>query len=218
MYKVIWFAVCRLVPARAVPAFALWLIVAVISSTAAAEDFCALTLTVTRSDGSLNRMARIQLVDESGHGELNEMMWGPTLKICDFGFGPHSLRVGTNECLPVTISNLKVVIGYPIHLNVVLNSCGYQDIMRNACFLYLRVLDIENNAVPGAVILLRPIPEIQPNTDAYGRYQGLFRGTGDVTVTKEGYEPGMAHVRCVGTEELDVKVTMVKRKARDARQ
>jgi hypothetical protein len=174
-----------------------------------AEEFCALTLNIVDSDGLPIRRTWVQLLDESGAGPYT-MMEGPTLRICDFGFGPHTLRVGTNECLPITISNLRVVIGSPLRLNVIMNSCGYMDIRRTTCLLYLRVVDTEGNAVPGADLLLRPIPEVQPETktDSYGRYQGLFRGSRDVIVTKEGFEPGRAHVQCSGTEELDIKITM----------
>jgi hypothetical protein len=186
---------------------------------ARAEEFCALTLNVVGSDGLPIRRTWVQLLDESGAGPYT-MMEGSTLRICDFGFGPHTLRVGTNECLPVTISNLRVVIGYPVHLNVILNSCGYRDIRRTACFLYLRVVDTEGSGVPGADLLLRPIPEVQleAKTDSYGRYQGLFWGSRDVIVTKEGFEPGRAHVQCNGTEELDIKVTKEKQKLHEGRQ
>jgi len=218
MRNVSWSSSCRRIVRQVLSIYAFWC--GLPHSRALADEFCAVTLNVVGSDGLPIRRTWVQLLDDSGTAELNTMMEGSTLKICDFGFGPHSLRVGSNECLPVTISNLRVVVGYPIHLNVIMNPCGYRDVLRNACLLYLRVVDREGSAVPGADLLLRPIPEIQPETktDSYGRYQGLFRGSRDVIVTKEGFEPGRAHVHCSSTEELDIKVTMEKHKILEGRQ
>ena len=82
-------------------------------------------------------------------------MTGSEFKICDFGFGLHTL--------------------------VVLNLCGYRETIRNARLLYVRVLDERGAPVEGAHF--SPWYTVQvPQTDSFGRYQGLFMGTYDVKV------------------------------------
>jgi hypothetical protein len=181
---------------------------ALASPAANAEDFCALTANVVNSAGEPISSTWIELVNSEGQIVRREMRTGPTITICDFGFGPHTLRVGTNECLPTSISNLRVVIGRPLRLNVVINSCSYRDVVRNGCLLYVRVADAQGIPVPNADLSTSPPPALQPRTDAYGRYQGLIRGSQDITVTKPGFEPASTRVQCRADEELDIGLTM----------
>jgi hypothetical protein len=191
----------------------MWLLINAFAASAPAADFCALTLNVAASKGLPISHTWVELVDESGNVEVREETVGPTLQICDFDFGPHTLRVGTNECLPVAVSNLRLIIGKPIHLSVILNPCGYQDTMRNACLIYFRVVEDKSRPVPNAEISIGATPQLPQQADSYGRYQRLFRGSEDVLFTKDGFEPAIAHVQCKENEELDLKVVM-KRKAR----
>jgi hypothetical protein len=178
-----------------------------LAQSAHAAAFCAVTLNVTGFHGRPISSTWIELSDRSGKAVLKEMMVNPQFKICDFGFGPHTLKVGTNECLPVTISNLRLVIGKPLTLNVVLSACGYLEKTRNACLLYVRVVDERGSPVEGAQFspwYSDPIPE----TDSFGRYQGLFIGTYDVKFVAPGFESTAAHFQCRGTDEVDQKVVM----------
>ena len=144
------------------------------------------------------------------------MMIGPTLKICDFGFGPHTLRVGTNECLPTTVSNLRIVFGRPIHLHATINSCGYQEEMGTACRLYLRVVDTDGKPVPDVDFSPGMATDKTSRTDSYRRYQTLIGGRCDLTFTEEGFEPATARVVCPDVkasmliEEIDQQVVMTK--------
>ena len=128
------------------------------------------------------------------------------MRICDFGFGPHELRVGTNECLPVTISNLKLVFGSPLSLNVILNGCGYREQMRNACLGYFRVADERGKPVVGAEFSPR-LNIRDARVDSYGRYQTLFTGSHDLTFAAPGFEPATVHLQCKETE-VDQTVLM----------
>jgi hypothetical protein len=179
-------------------------------TSAQAEDFCAVTLNVVGADRMPISSTWIELDDPAGNVVRKEIMMGPTLQICDFGFGPHTLRVGTNECLPVTISNLRVVVGSPVELNVMLNLCGYREIMRNACLLYFRVVDEGGHSIPDVGFSPRIAAERQPKTDSYGRYQILFRGKQDITFAKQGFSPRTVSVQCDGVEEIDKSVVMRK--------
>jgi hypothetical protein len=174
---------------------------------ARAEDFCAVTLKVSNSMGWPATSTWIELVDPSGRVVRKEMMSGPELKICDFGFGPHTLRVGTNECLPVAVSNVRAVFGAPLVLNVVLNGCGYREQMRSGCLAYFRTVDDHHDPVPRVAV--SPLAADPPDhTDSFGRWQGLFGGSHDLTFSAVGFEPAKVHIECKRDEEVDAEVVM----------
>ncbi len=128
--------------------FGIGVVVCSNAKAAPAEDFCAVTLHVTSFDSGPITSLWVEILDSSANVVRREQMHGATFQICDFGFGPHTIRVGTNECLPVSISNVRLVFGSPLSLSVFLNSCGYRDTMRNACFAYLRVTDEHGSRYP----------------------------------------------------------------------
>lgn len=175
-------------------------------SAAPKEDFCAVTLHVVGPDGAPITSTWIELDDPSHHVVRKEMMAGPTLRICDFGFGPHTLKVGTNECFPVVLSDLRVVFGSPVNLDVVLNACSYREIVRSACLLYFRVVDQDGHSVP-EVSLAREGPL---KTDSYGRYQTLFQGSQEFVFSKQGFAPETASLNCGSAEEIDLTVILKK--------
>jgi hypothetical protein len=175
---------------------------------ARAEDFCALSVDVTGFDGKPVGSTWIELLDPSGRVVRKEMTSGSEFRICDFGFGPHALRVGTNECLPVTVSNLRAVFGFPLHLNVVLNGCGYREQMRTGCLAYFRTVDDLHNPVPEAAISPPLATNLPDHTDGFGRWQGLFRGSHDLTFSATGFEPAKVHIECRRDEEVDAEVVM----------
>lgn len=185
------------------------LLVHMISGGARAAEFCALTVSVTEPDGKPIRSTMVELIDPAGSVVRREMMVGPVLKICDFGFGPHTLRIGTNECLPTAVSNLRVILGVPLHLDVMMNSCGYRYSGRSGCLLYFRVADANGGSVPDVDFSPR-VTDGSSRTDSYGRFQSLFVGDRDFTFTKSGFYPTTVHVHCRGTEEIDQGVVLRK--------
>lgn len=168
-------------------------------------DFCAVRVHVVDSKGIPVTRSWIELENSRGVAVRREIVVGPDFDVCDFGFGPHTLRIGTNECLPVAISNLKVVFGHPVSLVAVINGCSYRN-MRSACLAYFRVSDASGAPVGGAVLSRQGAPDVQ--TDSFGRWQGLFDGSRDVTFTKTGFEPVIVHVGCASDEEVDRPVVM----------
>lgn len=187
--------------------FSLVVCVSLTTPGARAEDFCAVTLNVVTADGRPITSTWIELVDPSGNAVRREQMHGSALRICDFGFGPHQLRVGTNECLPVTISNIRLIFGSPLFLNVTLNRCGYRERMGNACLLYFRVTDEAGRPVPAAEFS-PGFPGQEPRVDSFGRFQSLFGGTQDFTFNAPGFRPTTVRAQCKETEEIDRSVVM----------
>jgi hypothetical protein len=156
----------------------------------------------------------MELIDDSGRVERREQVQGSTFKICDFGFGPHTLRVGTNDCLPVSVSNLRVVLGRPLHLTVFMNMCGYQENTRTGCFLYLRAVDRHGVPVSDAGLVFPPGMQAYGKTDSYGRLQTLVpRGTTEILLVKDGFGSGKAQSKCSDNEEIDLAVRMEEKAA-----
>lgn len=179
-----------------------------------AAEFCALDVRVTDLDGKPITSTWIELVDPTDRVVRREMV-GHEFKICDFGFGPHTLRVGTNECLPVAISNLRVVMGHPLFLNVVLNGCSYREVMRNACLAYFRTVDGDHKPLPEVDFSPRLTLDQRAQTDSLGRWQGLFTGAYSLTFTKSGYASADARIQCRADEEVDVEVVLKRQAASD---
>jgi hypothetical protein len=107
----------------------------------------------------------------------------------------------------VSVENLRVVLGKPVVLRVVLNGCGYSEHMRNACSVYFRVVDSNGSPVPDAA--LSPTSSGNPvETDKFGRWQGLVRGSAQYVFTKRGFTTTMTNVECHDDEEIDREVIM----------
>jgi hypothetical protein len=189
---------------------ALWIVL--VAPFARASEFCALTLDIRSSEGAPITSTWIELVDPAGKVEIRREIEGSVARICDFDFGPHVLRVGTNECLPVSISNLRVITGSPLHLSVVLNTCAYRDVMRNGCLLYIRAVDEAGQPVPEPEISFGTGPPALSKADSYGRLQTLFRGSEELVVIKDGFNPTRIRASCRNTEEIDIKAVMHKSK------
>lgn len=174
-----------------------------------AETFCAVSVKVVNASGGSIASSWIELVDPQGRIVRRENIQGETFKICDFGFGPHTLRIGTNECLPVSISNLRVVFGHPLNLVAVLNACGYREQMRNACLLFARAVDSAHQPIAEVELLPKLGADIQ-TTDLYGRWQGLFKGHKELVFAKNGFAPANLSLLCNADEEHDVEIVMTR--------
>lgn len=179
-----------------------------VSGAAFAEDFCALSVEVQFHDGSPARLTPVRLVDPSGKVVFDEQAEKSTFRICDFGFGPHSLVVGYGFCYPTTVSGLELHLGRPIHLMVRLNECP-PHVSRGSCSVYLRARSpsgsaLENVSVswgtggpPGA-------------TDAYGRVGTSLVGPATTTaiLTKEGYIPESIALHCTKSEGIEREIVL----------
>jgi len=183
------------------------------SAVAHASDTCAVKLHVTYDDGQALTSTWIELLDSSGKVEIRKMMRGSDLDLCDFGFGRHSLRVGTNECFPVTIENLIVDLKYPIALRVLLPSCNRGEPGGNVCPIYFRIHDSAGMPIPDAMVSVPGVvvtngPADPQQTDAYGRIQLLLGGSRTVTFSKQGFEDVTSRIDCGKVREIDTELVM----------
>ncbi len=184
--------------------------------SAASPDFCALSVKVSSWDGKPINFTNMELVNPSGQVELRRTV-GSEFQICDFSFGPHTLRVGVNECFPMAVSNLEVKLGSPIMLDLRLPKCAYgrplyaSSTGERACSCYFRTTT--GNGAPLSQVEISP--QLGPDmsrTDSYGRWQGTMAGAKEVTFSKPGYEPKTLSVRCPEAGPIEVSVPIVPRR------
>ena len=180
-------------------------------SAVAAKDFCALTVELVDSHGAPAKLTPVRLIDSSGRTVFDEQIEGPTVRICDFGFGLHRLVAGYGFCYPVTISNLRLGMGRPIHLTVRLNACPPDIWGGSLCDGYLRVREPSGAAVPGARLRLAPANGTSDSlSDQYGRVESFLVGGSSAvaTISKEGYGAQHMSLRCTQSEEIEREVLL----------
>jgi hypothetical protein len=200
---------------RLVPMIAFGALCGGIPLPAAAPEFCALSVKVSDWEGRPINFTWMELADSSGRVERRESV-GSEFRICDFGFGPHTLRIGTNECFPVAVSNLEVRLGSPIVLDVRMPKCAYGHPMYGSssggvvCRSYFRTTTADGAALP-EVEVLRKDGGGGGLTDSYGRWQGILAGTRDITFSRPGYAPKTVRVRCPESGALEMSVALAAR-------
>ena len=185
--------------------------------SAASLEFCALSVKVSFWDGTPINSSAVELVDASGQIELRQTV-GPEFQICDFRFGPHTLRLGVNECFPIAVSNLEVRLGNPIMLDVRLPKCAYgrpqygSSTGERACFSYFRTTT-GDGAPLSQVEIFPKLGTDASRTDSYGRWQGVVTGTKEITFSKPGYESKTLRVGCPESgPPLEVSVPLTPRR------
>jgi hypothetical protein len=143
--------------------------------SAASAEFCAVRVKISDWDGRPISRTSMELADSSGLVELRQIV-GAEFQICDFRFGPHTLRLAVNECFPLAVSNLEVRLGNPITLHVTLPTCAYGSPMygsstgERACFSYFRTATAEGE--PLSQVEFSPKLDDASLADSYGRWQG----------------------------------------------
>ena len=175
-------------------------------SAVGVKDFCALTVELADSQGAPAKLTPVRLIDSSGKTVFDEQIEGPTVRICDFGFGLHRLVAGYGFCYPVTISNLRLGMGRPIHLTVRLNACPPDIWGGSLCDGYLRVREPSGAAVPGTRLRLAPANGTSDSlSDQYGRVESFLAGGSSAvaTISKEGYDSQHVSFRCAHSEDIE---------------
>jgi hypothetical protein len=194
-------------PRRAALLALLFVLGACETTLLAREPFCALTANITRPDGRSTRHTLFELIDPAGKVVLKDVASESTLRICDFGFGTYSLRIGPNECHPITVSNLRLRLGHPIVITVSKIPCGPEE-EHTGCSVYFRVRDDRGRNLPDVRMNSggREWPE---TTDEYGRLEAEF-GPGRITVllSKPGYLSTTTSFDCTDGSDTEQELVL----------
>jgi hypothetical protein len=131
--------------------------------------FCAVELSVTLPDGSPIISATAELLNAEAVVVQRQLITNGSGTFCDFGFGPHSIRVGHGSSLTTTISGIKLIFGQTQHLRVVLNShpeAGSGGAVGTACRALLRLQSPNGDPIAGVTVTYRGN---SAESDNYGR-------------------------------------------------
>ncbi len=122
------------------------------ASSVTAETFCALRIIVTTEGGDPIFAGEAQLVGADGSIVQVAKINAGRGEFCDFGFGPHSVRVSGNGMRATTVSGIVLTYGKTLNLRVVMNVLKSSDGGGggNACSAYLRVQTTEGKPISGA--------------------------------------------------------------------
>lgn len=190
-------------------AFVTCLSLSAVDGRARAAEFCALTVDIIRPDGSPARFTPVRFLDPAGKALLDETVESSTLRICDFGFGPHTLVIGHSYCHPVAFEGLRLRLDEPIHLIARLNTCSRDRWPGNLCSVYLRVRDAGGGRIGGALLRWNA-PTPGATSDSMGRLAAFLVG-GDkttATVSKVGYVTSTLSLACAGSEDIEIEVVL----------
>ncbi len=177
-----------------------------------AGEFCALSVEIHDQKDQPARLTPVQLVDPSGRTVFDEQVEGSTVRICDFGFGPHQLRVGYSFCYPITISGLRLILGRSIHLTVRLNQCPPDIWYGRLCRVYLRVRE-QAGAQARGVNVAWGTNEPPGMTDQFGRVESyLLEGQStQARLSGGGYVTESVPLECPESEQVIEKEVVLKR-------
>ena len=155
---------------------------------------CALTAYVQDAKGAPVSRTWVELFDQRSTVVFSGLVDSNPVRICDFGFGTHTLRVGRHGCFPVTVSNLQFMFAKPIVLRIVLNACVIGD-MWFGCPVYFRIRSVDNQKLANIKIVSEQRSTV---TDAYGRAQFMMGTSTTETFVFEGqgYEAARQSVSC----------------------
>ena len=76
-------------------------------------EFCALRLSVTLPDGIPVVSAAAELLDARGTIVQTTTIANGEGHFCDFGFGPHSIRVHEESSIPTVLTGIQLIYGEP---------------------------------------------------------------------------------------------------------
>jgi hypothetical protein len=176
----------------------------------AAQDFCAMEVSVTFQDGSPVPSADVRLIDtRGGLVEQKEVIAGK-VEFCDFGFGRHSILINGDKCGGVMIKNVRVVYGTLQKFKAVLNTCaGDGDVVSaHGCLVFIRAKSDSGQPLDGVTISSKSVTR---TTDSYGRVlTGVRSGEVDTfMVSKPGYQRTSLRVDCTTQVYEPIERTIV---------
>jgi len=172
-----------------------------------AQEFCALTVDLQTFDGRPASRTPVTLVDSSGKVVFHDSVAGPRVQICDFGFGPHTLVVGS--CYKTEISKVVLRLGQPIHLAVRKSECP-AEVSRTTCLVYFRIRDQSGAAVAEVELNWETREGPKGSSDAFGRVESFLPedATGVAILSKTGYDAQRIGLQCADLGDIEREVVM----------
>jgi hypothetical protein len=179
----------------------------VIASSAVAQgnpERCGVELLVTLANGHPIGSATAQLLNAEGTIVQSTSITAGRGRFCDFGFGPHSIRVVRAGSLATTLSGIEFIFGQTQQLYVTMNPASSKDTEEgggNACRAYIRAQTLDGKPIAGAIASIR---NTRVRGDDYGRFMLLvpLNAFTEFRFEKAGFAPRSLVLSCSSWDEL----------------
>ena len=177
----------------------------------AAADFCAVYLNIIDSHGKPTD-APVELIDQDGHVETSLIAHGKA-SICDIGFGPHTIRIGTDKCSGyVTIHGVSLVHGFSRTFTAVWDGCPTGVDMMTlppSCQVAFRVTSPDGKKLIEAEAT-KEGDATKYHADSYGRFFLAVRNGAakNFTFSAPGYVDTVVHLSCKRYENIEKSVQL----------
>jgi len=175
------------------------------------SDFCALSITVVSPNGlTIPYPLPITLVDSTGRVEEQTTTRDGKASFCDFGFGDHTVIVGSEEgCGSVVMPHIRLRLGSHQELKIVHNICsGVGEGGRLNCAFYLRIRSDNGQKLAGAELWSQG--NLLLKADQYGRaLVPVTKGTTrEYEVRSPCHQNDEIHLSCTHNEESEREVIL----------
>lgn len=176
----------------------------------AAEPTCAVRVFLLDSLNQPANGARvsIDLLDPRGTLVRSDSTHSGKVEFCDFGLGPHSILIGKDTCLPVSVHDVRARPGRTQNVFVRLNSCPHPA-GPLACSIYLRARSTEDLPIVNAKLSISGTA-IEIDADQFGRLAAalLPASTALFSIQAPGYRTETVELGCQAAEDIDRLVVM----------
>ena len=184
-------------------------LLAVSTADLVAGDVCELTIRVLNDSGQPRSSTLVELLAPNGTVVESGRTNNGTVRFCDLGFGTHSVRVGEDECDPVTIARIAENFQMENTITVTKHSCssGYESTARS-CPIHIRVRSVDG-PLPQARLTFPGI-KIPEAADKYGRVSSalLTASNSIFTISMPGYSPTTVSLSCEQTEPIERTIVL----------
>lgn len=142
-----------------------------VAASAAAKDYCSLTVQVANAHGYKPTGVSVSLVEVNGRVETGATKDGE-VRFCDLGMSPVTLTIGERDrCNEVVVRNVALSWDTERVVNVVYDReyCNGDELQAQGCSILLRFVDEQGKPVPD-VQFAAPTGRLRSvHSDAYGR-------------------------------------------------
>jgi hypothetical protein len=175
-------------------------------------DACPLVVNVTGPGKEPVSGVTVELEDSQGAVVFRGRSGSSSVKICDFGFGRHTLVVDRRGCWPTRLEIKGLAGPLESQLNVTVNDCPPEQ-WRTGCLVHMRIRTKEDGrSVRDALVTSIP-SGVRRRSDAYGRVWPLVApgATTKLVISAAGFSEESSEVRCKSTELIELPVTLTNR-------
>lgn len=183
-----------------------------VAATAAAKDYCSLTVEVANARGYKPTGVSVSLVEDNGRVETATTNAGEA-KFCDLGISRVTLTIGERDrCNEIVVRNVALNWDTERVLNVLYDReyCNGDELQSIGCSVLLRFVDEQGKSIPD-VQFEPPVGRLRnAHSDTYGRaLVGLRLGeTVIVAARSPNYMGETIELRCSTTSKRELIVTL----------